>query len=115
MALFQIHIPILDDIKANGLMPTLIAKTDETVTRLTAGLNVGDVRSVLGAEQEPWVVPLTGAETTAALSRALAELAADPHLRDRLGRTNRSKAESEYDFQTMLAAYRGLYLDAAQS
>ncbi|HJN41246.1 MAG TPA: hypothetical protein QF589_03965, partial [Anaerolineales bacterium] len=47
MALFQIHIPILDDIKANGLMPTLIAKTDETVTRLTAGLNVGDVRSVL--------------------------------------------------------------------
>ena len=76
--------------------------------------DVGDVRSVLGAEQEPWVVPLTGAETTAALSRALAELAADPHLRDRLGRTNRSKAESEYDFQTMLAAYRGLYLDAAQ-
>ncbi len=47
MTLFQIHIPILDDIKANGLMPTVIAKTDEAVTRLTAGLNVGEIRSVL--------------------------------------------------------------------
>ena len=47
MALFQVHIPILDDIKAKGLVPTLIAKTDEAVLRLTAGLNVEEIRSVL--------------------------------------------------------------------
>ena len=47
MALFEVHIPILDDIKAKGLVPTLIAKTDEAVLRLTAGLNVEEIRSVL--------------------------------------------------------------------
>ena len=47
MALFKIHVPILDDIKAKGLIPTLIAKTDEGVKRLTAGLNVDEIRSVL--------------------------------------------------------------------
>ena len=47
MALFQVHLPILDDIKAKGLVPTLIAKTDEAVLRLTAGLNVEEIRSVL--------------------------------------------------------------------
>ena len=47
MALFKIHVPILDDIKAQGLIPTLLDKTDEAVTRLTAGLNVGEIRSVL--------------------------------------------------------------------
>ena len=47
MSLFRIHAPILDDIRSDGLMPTLIAKTDEVVTRLTAGLNVEEIRSVL--------------------------------------------------------------------
>ena len=47
MALFQVHLPILDDIKSKGLVPTLIAKTDEAVLRLTAGLNVEEIRSVL--------------------------------------------------------------------
>ena len=47
MSLFKIHAPILDDIKKDGLVPTLIAKTDEVVTRITAGLNVEEIRSVL--------------------------------------------------------------------
>ena len=47
MALFKLHIPVLDDIKSQGLKSALIAKTDEVVERLTAGLNVGEIRAVL--------------------------------------------------------------------
>ena len=47
MPLFEIHIPILDDIKEKGLAPTLKDTTDDVVERITSGLRIADIRSVL--------------------------------------------------------------------
>jgi len=47
MPIFRLHIPLLDDLKAKGLKETLRAKTEDLVTRVTAGLGTADVRSVL--------------------------------------------------------------------
>jgi ubiquinol-cytochrome c reductase cytochrome b subunit len=47
MPIFRLHIPILDDIKAKGLKKTLRDTTDDSFKRLTAGLNLGDFRSML--------------------------------------------------------------------
>jgi len=47
MALFRLHLPILDEIKAKGVRKALAEKTDDIVTRVTAGLNMSDVRGVL--------------------------------------------------------------------
>lgn len=47
MDLFQLHIPLLDDVKAKGLKVTLRDTADDVVTRLTAGLGISDVRSLL--------------------------------------------------------------------
>ncbi|MBI4770963.1 MAG: cytochrome bc complex cytochrome b subunit [Chloroflexi bacterium] len=47
MSIFQAHIPILDDIKANGLKPTALAKVNETVERITAGIDINEIRSIL--------------------------------------------------------------------
>jgi ubiquinol-cytochrome c reductase cytochrome b subunit len=47
MPIFRLHLPILDDIKTKGLKPALLEKTDDIVTRITAGLNLVDVRGVL--------------------------------------------------------------------
>lgn len=53
MAVFRLHIPILDDIKAKGLKQALVAKADEMVNRVTAGLGVNDIRSVLRGDPPP--------------------------------------------------------------
>lgn len=47
------HIPILDDIKKKGLVPALLYKTNEAVERLTAGLDIEDIRSVLRGDPAP--------------------------------------------------------------
>ncbi len=47
MATFRVHLPLLDDIKAKGVRRALSDKADDVVTRITAGLNVRDVRGVL--------------------------------------------------------------------
>jgi ubiquinol-cytochrome c reductase cytochrome b subunit len=47
MAIFRLHLPILDEIKEKGLRPALRDKTDDIVTRVTAGLSIQDVRSML--------------------------------------------------------------------
>jgi quinol-cytochrome oxidoreductase complex cytochrome b subunit len=47
MAFFEVHIPILDDIKEKGLVPTIKDTTDEVVERITSGLRPSDIRSVL--------------------------------------------------------------------
>ncbi len=47
MAIFRPHIPILDEIKAKGLKPALRDAADDVVTRITAGMNIADVRSLL--------------------------------------------------------------------
>jgi quinol-cytochrome oxidoreductase complex cytochrome b subunit len=53
MAIFKLHIPILDDIKTKGLVPALLYKTNEAVERLTAGLDIEDIRSVLRGDPAP--------------------------------------------------------------
>jgi quinol-cytochrome oxidoreductase complex cytochrome b subunit len=47
MGLFRLHLPLLDDVKAKGLRKALADKADDVVTRVTAGLNIADVRGVL--------------------------------------------------------------------
>jgi quinol-cytochrome oxidoreductase complex cytochrome b subunit len=53
MAIFKFHSPVLDDIKNKGLIPTLLYKTNETVERLTAGLDIAAVRSMLRGDPAP--------------------------------------------------------------
>ena len=53
MAVFKLHIPILDDIKAKGLKPALLAKVDDAVLRLTAGMGIADIRSVFRGLGDP--------------------------------------------------------------
>jgi glycosyltransferase involved in cell wall biosynthesis len=74
--------------------------------------DVGDIRTVLPAEQEPWLVTLErpdGEATRTAFSRSLAGLARDPGARRRLGELNRRRAEERFSFAAMLAAYREIY------
>ncbi len=71
--------------------------------------DVGDIRAVLPAEQEPWLVPLEKEATEPALTRRLAELARDPATRQRLGDLNRKRAEERFSFEAMLTAYREIY------
>jgi quinol-cytochrome oxidoreductase complex cytochrome b subunit len=47
MALFEIHIPILDDIKEKGLVPAIKDTTDDVVERITSGLRPADIRKLL--------------------------------------------------------------------
>ena len=71
--------------------------------------DVGDIRTVLPAEQEPWLVPLDGQATQGALAQRLSELARSAALRRRLGERNRRQAEERFSFETMLSAYREIY------
>ena len=47
MPIFRVHLPILDDIKEKGLKATMRDTADDVVTRVTAGLSISDVRSLL--------------------------------------------------------------------
>ena len=47
MAIFRLHIPVLDEVKRKGLRTALNDKWVDIVTRVTAGLNPTDVRGVL--------------------------------------------------------------------
>jgi quinol-cytochrome oxidoreductase complex cytochrome b subunit len=47
MALFEVHIPILDEIKEKGLKPALQDQFDSVVERVTSGLRPEDIRGVL--------------------------------------------------------------------
>ncbi len=47
MPLFRLHLPILDEIKQKGLKPALADKTEDVVTRITAGLGIREIRSLL--------------------------------------------------------------------
>jgi glycosyltransferase involved in cell wall biosynthesis len=73
-----------------------------------AATDVGDVRAVLPAGQEPFLVPLTE-EAPENLAAALDRLARDPEERRRLGRLNRRRVEERFSFAAMLSAYRDAY------
>lgn len=47
MPLFQLHIPILDDIKEKGLRPALEDTANDVVERVTAGLDIEATRAAL--------------------------------------------------------------------
>lgn len=70
-----------------------------------AATNVGDVRTMLGPENVPFVVPCDEAALAAVLQRLLT----DPALRRRLGDANRTKAVRDYDRSAMFEAWRGLF------
>ncbi|MGH2520869.1 MAG: cytochrome b [Anaerolineales bacterium] len=53
MAVFKPHLPILEEIRTKGLIPALLYKTNEAVERLTAGLDIEDIRSVLRGDPPP--------------------------------------------------------------
>lgn len=81
------------------------------VEAMAAGLpvaapRVGDVGAMVASENGPWLAE-PGDE--AGLARALAELAADPALRKRLGDANRLRAKAEFDEARMVERYGALY------
>jgi L-malate glycosyltransferase len=81
------------------------------VEAMAAGLavvspRVGDVESMVAAENRPW---LCAAGDEAGLAARLAEAAASPERRAAIGQANRARAEAEYGEAAMLAAYRDTY------
>lgn len=74
-----------------------------------AATDVGDVRSMLPAEQSISLVPLDG-EADSRLGLALEGLARDAALRARLGAANVARARERYRREGMVEAYRELYL-----
>lgn len=81
------------------------------IEAMAAGLpvaapRVGDIGAMVASDNGPWLCE-PGDE--AALGKALAELAADPALRKRIGEANRAKARAEFDEGTMIERYRALY------
>jgi ubiquinol-cytochrome c reductase cytochrome b subunit len=53
MAVFKPHVPILEDIKKKGFLPAILFKVNEGVERLTAGLDIEDIRGVLRGDPPP--------------------------------------------------------------
>ena len=72
-----------------------------------AAVDVGDVRTIVAAENRAFVVPRDDLE---AFSRAIGTLAADRQLREHLGALNRQHVDSEYRQERMFAAYERLLL-----
>jgi glycosyltransferase involved in cell wall biosynthesis len=68
--------------------------------------DVGDVRHMVAAENQPYVTAL-GDDSS--YQRALAAIAGSPTRRIELGRLNRSRCVDRYDMGTMVDAYRELY------
>ena len=67
--------------------------------------DVGDVRAMLPAEQQDFVVPRSAEDLAAAMSGLLN----DGGLRDRLGRANEEAVRRDSDEHEMFTAYRRLY------
>lgn len=84
------------------------------VEAMAAGLpvaapDVGDIRQMVAEENRGFIaVP----DNAPALAAMLAELAADPALRARIGAANRARAIAHYDATQMVAKYRAAYGEA---
>jgi len=70
-----------------------------------ATTDVGDVATMLAAENRAFVTPLDDA----ALAAAIVALARDTKLRTRLGRANRAKAEAEFAEAAMVASWQSVF------
>jgi L-malate glycosyltransferase len=84
------------------------------VEAMAAGLpvaapDVGDIRQMVAEENRGFIAVPNDARALAAM---LAELAADPALRVRIGAANRKRAQAQYDAAAMIAQYRDAYAAA---
>jgi glycosyltransferase involved in cell wall biosynthesis len=70
-----------------------------------AATDVGDVRSMLAAENAPFVTRREDSD----LARALTALLGDPALRARVGAANQAKAQADFDQAAMFRAYGALW------
>ena len=70
-----------------------------------AGLDVGDVRRIVAAENRNLITPKADG---AAFRRSLAELLTDGALRQRLGQANRDRVRGTYNQARMFDAYRAV-------
>ena len=115
----RVHLPgfVAEPSKAVGLFDLFALSSDSeqfpisVVEAMAAGLAVaspavGDVAQMVSGENRPFVTP-PGDE--AALAAALATLAADDVLRQRVGAANRVHAKAHYDEKAMICAYREVY------
>lgn len=53
MPIFEVHLPLLDEIKTKGLKPALQGMADNAVERLTSGLGISEVRAVMRDDPPP--------------------------------------------------------------
>ena len=53
MSVWKFHSPFIDDVRQRGLGPALYFKVNETVERVTAGLDIEDIRSMLRGDPAP--------------------------------------------------------------
>lgn len=67
---------------------------------------VGDIKSILGDEQQRFICEVGDDE---ALTEALKTLIDNPELRKELGALNQEKAKNQYDIRFMLDAYRDIF------
>jgi glycosyltransferase involved in cell wall biosynthesis len=71
--------------------------------------DVGDVREILPAEGNEFLVPATAPDAAARLARALDALARAPERARALGELNRERVRSSFAFERTVARYRELY------
>lgn len=81
------------------------------IEAMAAGLpvaapDVGDVRAIVSSPNAAYITP---AGDIGALGATLGELAANPELREELGKANREKARAQFDEKLMIERYEALY------
>ncbi len=118
----RVHLPgfVANPAKAVGLFDIFALSSDSeqfpisVVEAMAAGLavaspDVGDVATMISEENRPFVSPAGDEE---ALARAIASLAGDQAMRERIGAANRELAVRKYDENAMIASYRAVYARA---